>query len=351
MPSRTSRELAAGLKKGQFDPAYYFHGPEDVLKEDAVRYLLDRALDPALRDFNFDQRSAGQLDPDAIADLCNTLPMMAERRVVLVRDVEQWKRKTKARSAFVRYLENPAPETVVVLVQGAGEEGEDKELVKAAVSVRFDTPTIAEAQKWLDRQAAARGIAFAPGAAEHLLKCTGAELGAIRLELDKLAALPEGSEISVERVGELVGVRHGETQFDWRDAVLDGDAARAVGLLSPVLDQSGMSGVKLVTLLGTSLVGVAVTRAAYDRKLRGAALERAAFDALRAARPWGLGNWKEEAARWARWAEGWPAGRLRRALQETLAADQALKNTTLTDERGQLADLVMTLTVGDKVTA
>ena len=351
MPSRTSRELAAGLKQGQFDPAYYFHGPEDVLKEDTVRYLLDRALDPALRDFNFDQRSAGQLDPDAIADLCNTLPMMAERRVVLVRDVEQWKKKTRARAALVRYLENPSPETVVVLVQGAGEETEDKDLARVTVSVRFDTPTIGEAQKWLDRQAAALGITFGPGAGEHLLKCTGAELGMIRLELDKLAALPAGSEISVERVGELVGVRHGETPFDWRDAVLDGDAARAVTLLSSVLDQSGVSGVKLVTLLGTSLIGVAVTRAAYDRKLRGAALERAAFDALRAARPWGLGNWKEETARWARWAERWPAGRLRRALEATLAADTALKNTTLTDDRGQLADLVMTLTIGDKVAA
>ena len=120
MPSRSPRDLAAGLKKGQYDPAYYFHGAEDVLKEDAVRYILDNALDPSLRDFNFDQRSAGQLEPDAVADLCNTLPMMAERRVVLVRDVEAWKRKTKARRRCCDYLKNPSPETVVVAGAGRG---------------------------------------------------------------------------------------------------------------------------------------------------------------------------------------------------------------------------------------
>ena len=32
---------------------------------------------------------------------------LAERRVVLFRDVEAWKRKTKGRSELIRYLEHP----------------------------------------------------------------------------------------------------------------------------------------------------------------------------------------------------------------------------------------------------
>lgn len=351
MPPRTSREVAAALKRGEFEPVYYFHGTEEVLKEDMIRYMLDRALDPSVRDFNFDQRSAGQLDPEAVEALCNTLPMMAERRVVLIREIDQWKRKTKARTAFLSYLERPAPETVVILVQSATEKDADKDLVKRAASIEFPPQTAAEARKWMERRAAAKGVVFAPGAAEHLLKCTGTDLGAIRLELDKLGALPPGTEVTIEQVGDLVGVRHGETQFDWRDAVLDGDAARGVKLIERVLEQSGMSGVKLVTLLGTTLVGLGVTRAAYDRNVRGSQLERTAFDALRAARPFGLGSWKEETAHWARWAPHWPAARLRAALDATLSTDRALKSTTLSDERGLLADLVMRLTMEQKVEA
>jgi hypothetical protein len=104
-------------------------------------------------------------------------------------------------------------------------------------------------------------------------------------------------------------------------------------------------------LLGMTLTGVGVVRAAYDRKARGQALSRAAWDALKAGRPWGLAPWPEESANWVRWAERWPAPRLRRALEAALAADIALKSTTLSDERAVLADLVMTLTVGERAAA
>ena len=349
MPSRTTREFLSTLKKGEFDRAYYLHGPEEVLKEEGLRYLIERSVDPATRDFNFDLRSAGQLDPESVEALCNTVPMMAERRVVVIRDVEQWKRKTKARNAFLAYLERPSPETVVVLVQGAAEEAEDKELAKRAVSVHFGPPTAAEAGKWLERKADASGIRFAPGASEHLLKCTGGDLGAIRLELEKLSALAGAEPITAEQVGDLVGVRHGETIFDWRDAVMDGDAGRGVRLLERVLEQSGMSGVKLVSLLGTTLVGLGVVRAAFDARPRGGALDRVAFDSLRGARPFGLLPWKDETLRWAQWAPKWPAPRLREALKAALETDRSLKSTTLSDERALLADLVMRLTIGEKV--
>ncbi|HET7471364.1 MAG TPA: hypothetical protein VFJ81_16900, partial [Gemmatimonadales bacterium] len=81
MPAQTYDALLRSLAKGELAPVYYLHGPEDILKDEAVEAILDRALEPGLRDFNFDQRSAGQLDPEAIFTLCTTLPMMATRRV------------------------------------------------------------------------------------------------------------------------------------------------------------------------------------------------------------------------------------------------------------------------------
>ncbi|MBA2627346.1 MAG: DNA polymerase III subunit delta, partial [Gemmatimonadales bacterium] len=346
MPVRTRKELSASLKKGELASAYYLFGSEDVLKEEIVRAILDRSLDPASRDFNFDQRAAGSLDPEAVESLCYTLPMMADRRVVLIRDVEAWKRKPKARAAVIRYLERPSAETVVILVQGPGEDACDKDFSRLALTVECDGLTAAEALKWLSVRAASAGIAFEAGAAEHLLKCVGPDLGLLRLEIEKLSSLPGGIPITVAQVGDMVGIQHGETQYDWRDAVMDGDAGRAVTLLGRVLEQSGISGVKLVTLLGATLIGVGVTRAAYDRKLRGRALEGAAFDALRAARPFGLGPWKDETERWARWAPDWPERRIRAALRATLDADRAIKSTTISDDRGLLADLVMQLVLG-----
>ena len=97
MPAQTLDAFLRSLGKGAPATAYYFHGPEDLLKDEALRALLDRVLDPSLRDFNLDQRSAGQLDADTLFALCTTLPMMAERRVVVLREIEALKRKPKVR--------------------------------------------------------------------------------------------------------------------------------------------------------------------------------------------------------------------------------------------------------------
>jgi DNA polymerase-3 subunit delta len=345
MPAHTYDALLRSLPKGELAPVYYLHGPEDILKDEAVLAIVDKALDPALRDFNFDQRSAGQLDPEAIFSLCTTLPMMAERRVVVLRDVEGWKRKPKTRAAFLKYLERPALETVVILVQGAADETEDKDLVRGAFAVACEPLPADRARRWLLRRAGTLGVVLEDTAADHLLAATGGELGGIAAELQKLSGLPGGSPLTAEQVGALVGIRHGETTFDWRDATLDGDAGRAARMIGPLLDQPGVTAVKLITLLGTSLVGVGLARSHLDRGVRGSSLERLVFDKIRQLRLFGLPDWKVESTRWARWAGAWPADRVREGLRAACAADVALKSTTISDERAILVDLVLRLTV------
>ena len=345
MPAYTLDALLRSLAKGELAPVYYLHGPEDVLKDEAVRAVVDRALDPALRDFNFDQRSAGQLDPEAISTLCTTLPMMAERRVVVLREVEGWKRRPKTRLAFLKYLERPAVETVVLLVQSAAEEDPDKDLVRGAYAVACEPLPPARARKWLLRRAAALDVELEDAAADHLLEAVGGDLGAVAAELQKFAALPAGAPLSVEQVGALVGVRHGETIYDWRDAVFDGQAGRAVALLPSILDQPGVSGVKLTSLMGTTLVGVGIARGHYDRGMRGAGLQDLLFRTLLRLRVFGLPEYKKESARWARWAVTWPPTRIRAGLCAARDADQGIKSTTISDERGILTDLVLQVTV------
>jgi DNA polymerase-3 subunit delta len=341
MPAQSVEALFRSLKKGDLAPVYYLYGPEDVLKDEAVKTILDRSLDPTLRDFNFDQRSAAQLDAEEVHALCNTLPMLAERRVVLLRDIEGWKRKTKGRAEFIRYLQRPSPETVVIMVQGSAEEADDKELAAGAYTVRFDPLPPERARKWLSHQAARLGVTLEPEAAEHLMRSVGSDLSALTSELAKLASLPAGEPLTAERVGELVGVRHGETLWDWREAVLDGQPGRAAALLPSILAQPGVSGVKLVTTLGTALVGLGIARAHYDRGTRGRSLEAAVLKSLLSARPFGLLGYKDEASRWSSWAPGWPRHRIRAALRAARDTDIALKNTTISDAQGLLTDLVL----------
>jgi len=353
MPRHSTDDLLRALSRSELSPVYYLYGTEVVLREEALQTILDLALPAADRSLGLEQRSAAGLDPDDLHGALNALPMFGARRVLVLRDTEAWKRKTTARPVLLKYLENPASETVVLLVENAPSEEKvrewepDGELVARTYAVHFEPLPPERVVRWVTYRAERLKVRLEPGAAEHLAAACNNDLGALRSELEKLASLPETAEpLTAERVGELVGVRHGETALDWRDAVLSDDAPRAIRVLHPVLSQSGMSGVKLVTMLGASLLGLSIARSHYDRQQRGSALERVVFGAIKQLRLFGLGKWTEEARNWSRWAEAWPADRLNAAIAAALAADRALKDSRVSDEGGVLTGLVLQLSGG-----
>ena len=334
------------VKKGLPDPVYYLYGDEDVLKDEAIRSLLEATLDPAARDFNFDQRAGADTDAEALYTLLNTPPMLAERRVVVLRAVEGMKKKSKARDALLGYLRQPNPTTVLVLVQSAGEAPEP-DLAARATSVRLDRLPPDRVARWVAHHARSLGVTLEPAAAEFLIATAGDTLGVLGREIEKVAALAGATAdpITRDQVAALVGVRHGETVHDLVDAAMDREPASAARLVQPVLEQGGMSGVRVVMTLGTALVGTALARSELDRGTPRARLADVIFRHLMASRPFGLRNWKDEAARWARWAERWSAAELSRALRLALQADRALKGSTLSDDRGIVTELVLTLGV------
>jgi DNA polymerase III delta subunit len=345
MPRVSFEDFSRQVKRGDLPSAVYLYGEEDVLKEEIVRAILDRVLDPAARDFNLDQRSAAQLDPGSVETLCTTLPMMAERRVVVITEVEAWGKRAAAKAAVLRYLERPAAETTLILVQSAARRDErrdeaDPDLAGRATAVQVDGYREGKAEKWVRKRAEERGISLTEDAATHLVRAVQGSLGAARSELDKLAGLGGDQPVTVDTLVRTLGVRRGETPGDWCEAVIEDRAGAAAEMLPFVLSQPGVSGVGLLGQLGTHLVGLGIARTQFDRGVRGGALERAVFSALLRIRPPRL-DYRGSAALWSRAVERWPASRITAAIRAARAADRRLKNTMLSGERGILIDLIM----------
>jgi DNA polymerase-3 subunit delta len=326
------------------DPVYLLYGDEDALKDEAIRALVDAGVGSS-RDFNLDVRFAADLTAESFHALVNTPPMMADRRAVVIRGVEQLsKRKTKLRDELARYLAAPNPTTLLVLVVAAGEEP-DAEIVRASTSVDLEPLAAERVPRWLQHRATTLGITLTPEAAELLLKAVGNDLSTLRRELEKLASLAVGTEgsraISADDVSHLVGVRRGETIYDLVETALERRVARAAQLVEPVLEQAGMSGVKIISLLGTHLVGTAWARAERDRGVHPARLPDIIFRQMQSVRPYGMRSYREEAARWTAWSAHWSARELGHALRAALAADNALKTATVSDDRGIVTQLVL----------
>jgi DNA polymerase-3 subunit delta len=341
MAALTFDALLRGLKHGAPDPVYYLHGEEDVLKEEAVRALLDRALDPAARDFNLDTRAAADLDPESLRALVDTPPMMADRRVVILRGVEQWRKSAQARDELRRYLEHPSPTTLLILIQ-SGDDKPDADIARHATTVSVDRLPAERVERWIAHRARQIGLAIDAEAVTLLASAAGADLALLTQELDKLRAIVGDRSASPADVSAAVGVRRGETVADLVTHALERRAADAVRLLEPVLAQSGVTGVRIVSAIGTALLGVAVARAELDRGGAPARAERGVFQHLMAARLGGLGaGYQVIAARWTGWAARWRAQELALALRRALAADRALKGSSISDERGIVMELIL----------
>lgn len=344
MGALTFDALFRSLNKGALDPVYYLYGDEDVLKQEAIQSLLEHALDAGTRDFNLDQRDAAGLDAEAFHALVQTPPMLAARRVVVARGVEQLRKRSKVRDELVRYLSSPNPDTILVLVQGPGEDAES-DIATRATAVNCERLPPDRVRRWVERRAGQLGVTLETGVAELLVEAVAGELGAAGQELDKLAAIAHGRAVTADDLAAVAGVRRGETVADLVSATMSRDTPRAAGLIGPVLEQSGVTGVRIVSALGTALVGTALARAELDRGTAAARLTDTMFRHIDSARPPGLGNWRETAARWATWARGWTQDDLRAALRLALDADTALKNTTVSDEQAIMMDLVLRLGV------
>ncbi|MFL5582553.1 MAG: DNA polymerase III subunit delta [Gemmatimonadaceae bacterium] len=341
MPSISERDFRRSLKEKSFDPAYYVFGDEELLKDDAVKALVDGAVDPATRDFNLDVRRGAELDAEGLLSLVGTPPMMAERRAVVVRDVGALKKDV--RGALERYLARPAPETVLVLVAPAGAKP-DRVLQERATSIEFEALRGDRVPKWIAHFARTElGVSITPAAAELLQGAVGNDLPRLASELDKLASYAGGGEIDEHAVQDVVGVRRGETLGDFLDRVLQRDAAGALGLVDHILSQPKTTAVQVVMALATQTLAVAWGQARFARGTPRNALAREYFDLLKAGgafpgRPWG-----EAATAWTNAVERWTPDQLDRALAALLAADCALKESRVSSEEQVLATAVLEL--------
>jgi len=346
MRSRSFDALQRSLAKGDLQPVYYFHGDEDLLKDEAVHRILEIAVDEAARDFNLDRRRAPDLAGEEFRALVDTPPMLAARRAVVLSEAEclQLKRpKPQAlKAAVMSYLERPSLQTVLVLVQSAGEKP-DPELERCSCAVDFEALPPERVGRWIRHRAAAEGLELEDDAARHLQDALGDDLPQLSMELAKLAAATGGRPATVADVADLLGVRHGETVHDFVDAVSSRQFVAAAGMVPHLVVSPGVGGVRLLSALGTTLVGLALARSWLDVPDAPPAAADRVLKAIYDARPMGLRSWKEEAARWVRDATGWTAAELDVGLATLLRADARLKETKLSGDAEVVAEAVLTL--------
>lgn len=181
----------APLPGRELGGVFFLHGEDQFRKDDQLRALVDAHLDPGTRDFNYDPVRGGEVDAETLASLIATPPMMAEWRVVVVREVEGLTSSKHARDVLLRTAESPPPGLALIMsctVPSGSTAKFYKELARLARSVEFKAITDADVPGWLmDRAREEHDLDFDIDAARALGAAIGPNLGVLSQEIEKLA--------------------------------------------------------------------------------------------------------------------------------------------------------------------
>lgn len=173
----------------------------------------------------------------AVADACQTPPFLAERRVVVAREVGRF--LTDEVAPLLAWLADPLPTTALVLTGGGGQVS-----VKLANAVR-KVGTVVDAgagtgkarAQWMASRLRSAPVRLDARAADALGRHLGEDVARLSTLLDALAAAyGEGARVGEDELEPFLGQAGGVAPWELTDAIDRGDAAAALPQLRRMLE-------------------------------------------------------------------------------------------------------------------
>lgn len=275
----TPAEIRKLIKSGKTGPLYLLEG-DDLQSRHDLALEFANLVDEGLQAFNVESfyaneaTNAGGRDQliGALLSTARTLPMMADRRVVIVHEAERLlapkrgkddddqgeldlpkkaRKGTTPAEELEAYVEKPEPMTTLVFV--AGPLDANRRIVKllrkhADVVDCGSLESPRDAQMWIQKRLEKDELTIDAKALNLLLQTTGLSLGRIRAEVEKLVLYAAGeSTITPTHVKDLViPENESEGVFALIDAVRNSNAPKALLEISALFD----AGVQPPLILG-----------------------------------------------------------------------------------------------------
>ena len=230
------------LKKGNIASCYVFEGPEEYIKRSAMDALRKKLLPEGMEEMN----ESRLRDPDAntIIAAAETLPFLADKRLVVVQEsgMLQGKAKdydeAKNAQALTEYLKDIPDTTCLVFYVRDKADGRKKlyqALKKTAVMVQFNTLDEREMTRWIAQQFKRLDKKIAAPTCQKLVFTCGSDLYALNGEIQKLAACAgEREEVIEQDIDDICVKSTAYRVYDLTAALLRGDAKNALDRKSVV---------------------------------------------------------------------------------------------------------------------
>ena len=231
-------QLLAEIAKGDVRPFYLLHGDEEYEREALVASMIEALVPAQTRDFNLDVLRAERLEVLDFFQVYETYPMMAESRLIVLRDAEAL--AADQCRGLERVFAAPV-ETSQLLVVGRKVDMRRKffrELSRKGRTLEFRPPYDNQVPQWIQRYAKRQGVQIEPAAVQLLSQYVGAKPGELVREIEKLVSFVGGGQpITASAVEQVAGITRGASVFDLADALGRGQGKLAQELMQKFLSQ------------------------------------------------------------------------------------------------------------------
>ncbi|SNB45099.1 DNA polymerase III subunit delta [Geobacter sp. DSM 9736] len=269
-------EFEKAVQGGEAAAVYYLYGDEPYLIERAAKRLLDRVLHPDFRDFNYNLFYGNECKSEEILEAASTLPMFADRRVVLV------KRSSGLPAATLEmltpYIENPAPSSCLIF-QGDKIDLRKKfftSLKKQGALVEFRRLYENQIVSFIRQEVAAGGKKIEGAAAELLGYMVGTNLRELVSQLEKLAVyVGDRPDITVVDVRQIVSDTKVESVFEFANALGERHLGKSLRALHTIL-RDGEAPLMVLAVVTRHFRQLWQVRELTDRRMQAADISKAA---------------------------------------------------------------------------
>ncbi|MCB0765426.1 MAG: DNA polymerase III subunit delta [Flavobacteriales bacterium] len=230
------KKMMLEIRSGRFRPVYMLHGEESFFIDRIAEEVERLGLEEHERDFNQTILYGRDANAEIVKDTCLRYPMMAERQLVIVRELQAW--RIDEVEKLEPYLAKPTPTTVLVLCYKHKKVDGRKSILKTiqkgggavflSDKVREDKlPDVlinfAKAQK------RKLGRAEAELLANHL----GSDLAKAVKEVEKLCLVTEeNGAITGDVIQRFVGISKDHNIFELQNAIGMRDTVKAQRIAS-----------------------------------------------------------------------------------------------------------------------
>ena len=114
MANYGEKELKAHIKSGEFYPIYLICGDEDYLKKTYTDSIAAKNVEPAFESFNLQKFEGKGLDLDDVFEQASIMPMMSDKRCLIVEDYKLEGANDKDISHITAYVKS-CPETSIII--------------------------------------------------------------------------------------------------------------------------------------------------------------------------------------------------------------------------------------------